>query len=101
MGGWLEMDDGRTEGLFIHLGGAGNRLQPFRFKMGDFPGATPFALSTFHSFSKDGKWYARITHSGEAFVWNLEGKQNPDTFHTKASPLWVMRAYHLPSLEKE
>ncbi len=48
--------------------------------MGDFPGATPFALSTFHSFSKDGKWYARITHSGEAFVWNLEGKQNPDTF---------------------
>jgi WD40 repeat protein len=74
-GKWLEMDDYKSQAKLIFLG------DPARPK--EFPFPLKQTLTSYFSFSDDGRWFARITTSGEALVWRFQGDAKPADVHLK------------------
>ncbi|HYT88617.1 MAG TPA: WD40 repeat domain-containing protein, partial [Gemmataceae bacterium] len=71
-GKWLEIDDGQSAGMLIHLEDA--KAGPRRFDLGlqqIVKAEKPAPVLKYHSFSDDEKWFARITSTGEVYVWDL------------------------------
>jgi WD40 repeat protein len=69
---WLQIDDDRTEGKFIYLGDLAHGPKEFSFSLVSLNNSrVSFSLPNF-SFSRDGRWFARIASNGVAYMWDLK-----------------------------
>jgi WD40 repeat protein len=71
-GKWMAIDDRVAKGKLVHLGNAKEGPETYDVNWTDPANPNPAQTLDFLSFSADGRWFARITATGEAFVCELQ-----------------------------